>query len=145
MLKTCVTTNWYHTVVYMCVYVAHHVSVCNNVSVCSTSCTYKCTYSCGLCQHTPSPSPHPSLSLFLSAYTCCVNLPLLFITPLPLSVSMVPLDGEQSLSDVKNMIYKLYTSLNVDWHQVWVCVSSRSLTPLTLLSYSPSVLLSHIS
>ena len=29
-----------------------------------------------------------------------------------------PLDGEQSLSDVKNMIHKLYTSVNVDRHQV---------------------------
>ena len=37
-------------------------------------------------------------------------------------VSTVPLKGEQSLSDVKNMIHKLYTSLNVDSHQVtrWV-------------------------
>ena len=36
------------------------------------------------------------------------------------TVSSAPLDGEQSLSDVKNMIHKLYTSLNVDVHQVWL-------------------------
>ena len=28
------------------------------------------------------------------------------------------LDGEKSLSDVRNMIHKLYTSLNVEKHQV---------------------------
>ena len=28
------------------------------------------------------------------------------------------LDGEKSLSDVRNVIHKLYTSLNVDRHQV---------------------------
>lgn len=35
-----------------------------------------------------------------------------------LLVYSVPSDGEESLSDVKNMIHKLYTSLNVDTHQV---------------------------
>ena len=28
------------------------------------------------------------------------------------------LDGEKSVSDVRNMIHKLYTSLNVEKHQV---------------------------
>ena len=28
------------------------------------------------------------------------------------------LDGEKSLSDVRNMIHRLYTSLNVEKHQV---------------------------
>lgn len=31
---------------------------------------------------------------------------------------VAPLDGEKSLSDVRNLIHKLYTSLNVDRHQV---------------------------
>ena len=39
----------------------------------------------------------------------CTSTPLLVVGPL---------DGEKSLSDVKNMIHKLYTSLNVDRHQV---------------------------
>ncbi len=42
-------------------------------------------------------------------------------------VSAAPLKGEQSLSDVKNMIHKLFTSLNVDAHQVtrWGVVCGR--------------------
>ena len=38
-------------------------------------------------------------------------------SPLPPPVKF-PLDGEQSLSDIRNLIHKLYASLNVDGHQV---------------------------
>lgn len=34
----------------------------------------------------------------------------------------LPLDGVQGLDDVKSMIHKLYTSLNIDQHQVGVAV-----------------------
>ena len=34
----------------------------------------------------------------------------------------LPLDGVQGLDEVKNMIHKLYTSLNIDQHQVGVTV-----------------------
>ena len=34
----------------------------------------------------------------------------------------LPLDGMQGLDEVKNMIHKLYTSLNIDQHQVGVAV-----------------------
>ena len=34
----------------------------------------------------------------------------------------LPLDGVQGLDEVKNMIHKLYTSLNIDQHQVGVAV-----------------------
>ena len=37
---------------------------------------------------------------------------------LVLIVYSVPAEGERALSDVKNMIHKLYTSLSVDKHQV---------------------------
>lgn len=36
----------------------------------------------------------------------------------PEEVYSVPVEGERALSDVKNMIHKLYTSLNVDKHQL---------------------------
>ena len=48
------------------------------------------------------------------------------------------LDGEESLSDVKNMIHKLYTSLNVDRHQVHTVLPALfSLQPLVLQSSWP--------
>ena len=34
----------------------------------------------------------------------------------------LPVDGVQGLDDVKSMIHKLYTSLNIDQHQVGVAV-----------------------
>ena len=34
----------------------------------------------------------------------------------------LPLDGVQGLDEVKSMIHKLYTSLNIDQHQVGVAV-----------------------
>ena len=35
-----------------------------------------------------------------------------------LRIVQAPLDGTQGLDDVKNMIHKLYTSLNIDQHQL---------------------------
>lgn len=51
----------------------------------------------------------------LETFILYMILLFLFISFIAFSV---PSDGEQSLSDVKNMIHKLYTSLNVDRHQV---------------------------
>lgn len=34
----------------------------------------------------------------------------------------LPVDGVQGLDEVKNMIHKLYTALNIDQHQVGVAV-----------------------
>lgn len=50
---------------------------------------------------------HPFIHLSICTFICPSIL-----------VFSVPLDGEKSLSDAKNMIHKLYTSLNVDRHQV---------------------------
>ena len=47
-------------------------------------------------------------------------------------VFSVPLDGEKSLSDAKNMIHKLYTSLNVDRHQVNYTITKLILILLTI-------------
>ena len=41
--------------------------------------------------------------------------------PSPCAVKL-PVDGVQGLDDVKSMIHKLYTSLNIDQHQVGVVV-----------------------
>ena len=61
--------------------------------------------------------------------------------PFTFLVYSVPLDGEKSLSDVKNMIYKLYTSLSVDRHQVIgsnnVQVNDISLSLSLSLSFPP--------